>query len=598
MTSKVHRRQIATRAGPLSAFLLAGLVVFTGCSDDAVSPAGSGYDPVYSDDGGFIITQGMLDKPYNRMTFPATHNSHTAGNFWSGVCAGGTKNQGLSISSQLANGIRYIELDINCYYNLCHGGIHSPFALFDQFTAIREFVEAHPKQIFTVRISDVNRDPCTLSLHDICVGVNDRLRSSGLAAYVYNFDGSLPNDDPAVCFVPSQWPTIGEMIDNGKNVMFFHNRDYGEFGIFDEGLCRGLSYGDPDLHWFYAAKHMEQLSEHMVRWSPPRERQQEGANRLFFVECIADECDAGDLDSAAKNNDGRKLYQLARRYEGGFLDPQHRAVNFISVDYFMSSHAHELPIDVVDACNRLNYERFGIDWERSTVFWELYPHEFDPGRVEYISQIAALHAELNEVVDDLENRRNLDGHEDRGDIVSTTYYTIRSHRTSLQYDWKCIPEWAVDGDLFTRWCGSSSRPNHTWGIDLGSRKRIDEIAIAWEFSHKSPAYRVYVSNDDERFAELISNDELLSDNGWTEVVAQPTERSGISPPELWDTRVIEYPGPVRYVRIKVTDADESYWPSFSEVRLYGPSSQPFHDNAEGRCRTIGSSVETRYLNSF
>ena len=570
-----HGKQDAGKAAVwtrrLPAFLLAGLLVFVSCSDDGVSPAGGGHDPVYNDDGGFVITYGMRGKRYNQITFPATHNSHTVGSFWSEACVWGTKNQGLSIANQLANGIRYIEFDINCYFNLCHGGIHSPFALYDQFVVIRNFAKAHPKQVITVRISDVNRDPCTLSLHDIYSGVNDRLRSSGLAPYVFNFDGSRSDNDLAACYVPSRWPTVGEMIDSGKNVMFFHNRDFGDFGVFDEGLCRGLSYGDANLYWFYAATHLEQLCMLMPIWSPPQERQREGANRLFFMECMPDVCDAGDRESASKNNDGRRLYQLARQHERELLLSQQRAVNFMSVDFFMSSPAGTLPIDVVDACNRLNYERFGINWQGSDCFWELYPHEFDASKVEHISRIAALRAEVGEVISDHRNRINLDRHEDRGDIVATTYYTVVNRRTGGEYDWKCIPEWAVDNDLFTRWCGSSSRPDHTWGVDLGSRKRIDEIAIAWEFSHKAPAYRVYVSNDDARFAEGISNDELLDDNGWTTVVVQSSERPSIVPPELWDRRTIDFLDSVRYLKIKVTDADSEYWPSFCEVRLYGPA---------------------------
>jgi len=557
-------------------FLLAGLFTIMSCSDDSVSPGPDNSEQIYNDDGGFVITHGMLNKRYNEITFPATHNSHTYHGFWAELCLGGTKNQGMSIVSQLDNGIRYIEFDINCYFNLCHGGIHSPHALYDELVAIRDYVETHPKQIITVRISDVNRDPCIwVSPHEIYTGVNDRLRNSGLAEYVYNFDILRPDDDLETCYIPDQWPKLRDMIESGKNVMFFHNRDFHEFGVFDEGLCPGLKYSDANLYWYYAAINQEQLCRLMPTWDPPRDRQIDGANRLFFLESMPENCDAGERESASKNNDGRRLYQLSKQWEDEVL-PGNRVVNFISVDFFRSSPVGRLPIDIIDVCNRLHYERFGFDWEKSACFWELYPYEFDDSQVEHLSQIPAIRAEVEAAVNDHYNRINLDGHEDRGDIVSTTYYTIHNSRTLVTYDWKCIPEWAVDADLFTRWCGSSSRPNHTWGIDLGAQKSINEIAIAWEFSYKAPAYTVYVSNDDARFAEYISNDELLNDSGWIPVVVQSSERPSIVPAELWDRRAIDLDSidlvGARYIKIKVTDADSEYWPSFWEVRIYGPAS--------------------------
>jgi hypothetical protein len=161
---------------------MAGLLGLQSCSDDSVSPDPDISDQVFNNDGGLVITHGVLNKKYKQMTFPATHNSHTYHGFWAELCLGGTKNQGLSIASQLEHGIRYIEFNINCYFNLCHGGIHSPISLYDELVSIREYVETHPNQIITVRISDVNRDPCRwVSPLDIYAGVNDRLQNSGLA---------------------------------------------------------------------------------------------------------------------------------------------------------------------------------------------------------------------------------------------------------------------------------------------------------------------------------------------------------------------------------------------------------------------------------
>lgn len=519
-------------------------------------------DLVYNDDGGFVITYRMLGKRYNEITFPGTHNSY-AGTTWPSW----VENQDLTIAEQLENGIRYIEFDIDRDLYVNHNGFWSGF-LNERLDQIISYVRAHPQQIFTVRIADLS--PTTFLSNNAPSPefayreMNAKLIERGLDQHIYNWDPTKSNADPSKCYVPDPWPTLGKMIESGKTVMFFHHRDYHDHGVFDEGVSPGLSYSDTDIHYFYDAPQLEQLSSSMPIWAPPLPRQQEGPNRLFLMEVTPDGgATAGDKEDASRNNDGRKLYQLAKQHEDEIL-PDNRAVNFINVDYFMTSNAGRLPIDTVDASNRLNFERFGIDWQNSAYFWELYPYEFDHSKIELISRIPAIRTEVDEVIADFKNKINLAGHESKGMIVSTTYGGV--------YDWKRLPEWAVDNDLFTRWSAINSSPDHTWGIDLGASKFFDEIAIAWEFSHKAPAYTFYVSNDDNRFADGISYDELLSDDSWLPVVVQLTKRSHIVPIEPWDRRTFDLKSlgldGARYLKIKVTEADLFYWGSFYEVRVY------------------------------
>lgn len=423
-------------------------------------PTAGVYDPVFNADGGFVITYGMLDRRFNEISFPGTHNSYAGvGSNWPLTC----KNQGLTIAQQLENGIRYIEFDINDLLYVCHGACIGHFN--ERLMEVRDYARNHPGQVITARIAD-------------CVGglgplesygrVNGRLEDTGLDAYVYNWDPTKAKDDPRRCYIPDPWPTLREMINSGKNVIFLHERTI--HYVVDEGYCLGAKYGDNGGP-AGSATIQEQFSRYMVYWAPPQIRQSDAPYRLFLMEFCADGGDlvnpAGDKESAAKNNDGRRLYQVAKHFEEVLLN-DNRAPNFINVDYFRSSNAGHLPIDVVDACNRLNHERFGIDWETSEAFWELYPYEFDDTRKEYVTQLEGIQAELDLVVADLKAQRNLDGHEDKGQIVATTYHTPFWDRG---YDWKCLPEWAVDNDLWTRWCGSSSGDNHTWGIDLGERKK-------------------------------------------------------------------------------------------------------------------------------
>ena len=570
------RRFNYTRALAAVCFCVVLTLSLSSCEEDVgiqtplpVGPVGGGYDPVFSADGGFIITYAMLDQRYNKITFPGTHNSHTSGDAWAEDCWMGTctKNQDLTVTQQLRSGIRFVEFDINCLMNLCHGIFHTTLTLYDQFAAIRAFAEDHPNQVITVRISDVKRCSdygCDCSAHDIYTDVNSRLEWTGLSQYIYNYDVTQPVFSPGRAYIPDPWPTLREMIDSGKNVMFFHSRETGEFSIIDEGYYRSLDYSNPNFYNFYHASKLEYLCNLVSAWAPPQARQRDIAYRLFLIECCPDDnCSCGNRRWASKNNDGRKLYQMARHAENNLL-PDYRTVNFIILDYFGSSLAGPLPINVVDACNRLNYERAGGKWESSEGFWELYPHEFDDTRIEHITQISSLTNEVEKVKEDFNNKVNLDGHEREGKIVSTSYWPG-------PLDWKRLPEWAVDEDFTTRWCGADNSPGHTWGIDLGEPRAIDEITIAWEYPNRRPGYRVYASNDDNRFADGISQAELSDDNGWT-LVAEGTRVAG-GEVLLWDQKVFQNAGTSnwRYIKVKVTDTGEYEWPTFYELRLYGPA---------------------------
>jgi len=535
--------------------VLAGLLLFTDCSNESVGPKPNGdiSDPVFNDDGGFVLTEMMLDKRYNEISYPGTHNSF-AGADWIGTC----ENQNLTIAQQLEHGIRYIELDLEASLYVYHGGCRG--YLHERLEQIRDYARAHRNQVITVRVSDIEG----LSAYECFHRLNGRLEDTGLANDIYNWDATKDKTDWRRCYVPDPWPTLREIIDAGKNVMFFHHRD--SHPVFDQGLTQGLSYSDGNLYWFYnndGDLEQEQFCMLMPVWSPPRERQHDGPNRLFLAEVCPDGGEsAGSMEASSKNNDGRKLYQLAKHLEEEIL-PDNRCVNFVNVDYFRGSHAGVLPIDVVDACNRLNYERFGISWKTADCFWELQPYEFDNSKTEYIGRASGISDEVNAAIYDHEHHVNLDGLEDKGQVVSTTYHTVYE-------DWKRIPEWAVDNDYFTRWCGSSSGDNHTWGIDLGQRRPATEIAIAWEYPHKMPAYTVYGSNY-AGFEDGMSDDELLDDTNW-EVLGQEPMLMNI-PAKLWVRTVLDPTSSNgwRFYKIKVTNADSERWPSFWEVKLYGPA---------------------------
>jgi hypothetical protein len=497
----------------------------------------------------------MLDKRYNQITFPGTHNSGSY--LFRDKC----DNQDLDIQTQLDYGIRHIELDVDLLLNVFHAECHSLLSLRSQLEVVRDYAKAHPRQVITVKIGDLGDGLDAMALLE---RANRTLEDSNLDDYVFNWDPTMGEATLGKCYIPDPWPTMREMIESGRNVMFFHSREISEYNVIDEGMYENLGYGNRALSYFYDAYDLEHLHKLNTRWAPPRERQQELPHHLFLVECEPDwHAWGGSRLAASRNNDGRKLYQLARYQEQELL-PDQRAVNFIIVDYFAATAAGHLPIDVVDACNRLNYERFGIDWKSSDGFWELYPYEFDDSKVDVIRRVRSLKEEVAAAYDDFMGAVDLDGHERRGTIVATGY------RPGVG-DWKHLPEWAVDDDFYTRWCGESSDASDAWGIDLGDSRAIDEIAIAWEYPRRRPGYEVYASNDDSKFADGISRTELADDTGWN-LVAAGTRVTG-GGVRLWDRKSFRDTGTSnwRYVKVKVTDAGEYERPTFYELRLFGPN---------------------------
>lgn len=509
------------------------------------------HSAIYNQDGGFVITNAMLDMPYNKITFPGTHNSFASSGFLSTE-----RNQDLSITAQLENGIRVFDFDLDMFLALRHGSTAVP--LNPRLESIKNYAAAHPNQIITVRINDY-----ASTSGNMYSRVNGRLEDTGLDDYIYNWNPNVAKDNSGRCYIPHTWPTLRQMIDAGKNVLFIHNSGESGHDIVDSSASRGLKYSDfksTKTFHHYGVQNLEEFSRIHNIWDPAHnDRQKNGANRLFHIEVCPDGSSAGDRNAATKNNDGRRLYQIAKQYETELL-PDGRVPYVIAVDFFKNNTVNNLPINVVDACNRLNAERAGVDFRNSSYSWELYPYEFSSSKKELLSGIASVQNEIKAIYNDYVNGKDLDGHEDKGDIVSTTYQRL--------YDFDRMPEYAIDNDFNTRWTGSSSRPNHTWGIDLGAQYELTDIAIAWEFSHKIPAYTVYVSNDHRRFRDDMNNKDLLSDSGWTKAVIQPHERGNLSTPIPWDMGTLS--GKYRYIKIKVTDADSAYWPAIQEIKLYGP----------------------------
>lgn len=504
-------------------------------------------DLIVNEDGGFVITWGMLNTPYNKITFPGTHNSFAGDGY-----LGSERNQDLTMPQQLENGIRVFDLDVDMFIRVRHGSTSRSFD--DRLKEVKTYAAAHPYQIITVRINDYQSRSGNMYAR-----INGRIENSGLDDYIYNWDASAKKDSANRCFIPSPWPTLADMITAGKNVMFIHQSSETGHDVVDSSASKGLKFGDyqdPNTFHHYSAKNLEEFSYVQNVWDTSNNgRQSTGANRLFHIEVAPDKLTAGDRNAATKNNDGRRLYQIAKQYETDLL-PDGRVPYVIAVDYFQNTDVPNLPINVVDACNRLNAERLGIDFANSTYSWELYPHEFDYTK-NATTLNSALTTEVNSVYNDFKNSTNLDGHQSRGDIVATSY--------QRHDDFHKMAEYAVDGDFNTRWAPSNSGSNHVWGIDLGEAKSLSDIAIAWEYSHKIPAYTIYGSNEHSRFEVDMNNYDLTNDTAWTQLATHSTKRTIGQNPQQWDVNPVS--GAYRYIKIKITDASQANPPSFWEVKF-------------------------------
>lgn len=94
-------------------------------------------------------------------------------------------------------------------------------------------------------------------------------------------------------------------------------------------------------------------------------------------------------------------------------------------------------------------------------------------------------------------------------------------------------------------------------------KPIDEIAIAWKYSHRAPGYNVYASNNDEVMGNTPSKTA-----GWS-LVATRNAR-WLDSPQAWDRVGISLYN-WRYIKIEMTETGGGWGSAIFELRLYGPA---------------------------
>lgn len=141
----------------------------------------------------------LCDRPYDEVAYLTTHNAYStsADGFTTPL-----PNQQLSMSRQLADGVRGLMLDTyehNGRGFLCHGacGPWGQRPLVDGLEEIRVFLDDHPNEVVTLIIEAYLSESMTEA----------DFVESGLIDYVYPH---VPGDP---------WPTLGEMIDWGTRLV-------------------------------------------------------------------------------------------------------------------------------------------------------------------------------------------------------------------------------------------------------------------------------------------------------------------------------------------------------------------------------------------
>lgn len=144
----------------------------------------------------------LCSKPYNEVSFLTTHNAFncTNNNY-------NFPNQHLTITEQLNLGVRGFMIDVYDYFgtvSVYHGSfLLGSEPLSDILQEFESFSTANPNEVITIILE------CNVSSSTI----ETEFSNAGLLSKLYAHS------------VGSQWPTLQQLIDDGKNIVLFSDQD-------------------------------------------------------------------------------------------------------------------------------------------------------------------------------------------------------------------------------------------------------------------------------------------------------------------------------------------------------------------------------------
>lgn len=118
--------------------------------------------------------------------------------------------------------------------------------------------------------------------------------------------------------------------------------------------------------------------------------------------------------------------------------------------------------------------------------------------------------------------------------------------SSQEEDIDNFSQFAVDGDLSTRWCAETDAEGEWIQVDLGKPRDVKGIRVHWEMMNTAYAYSIETSADAKTWATVVDTSD-----------APKTEHM---PEHLFDA-----PG-TRYLRVTFLGAD-GYWASIREIEV-------------------------------
>jgi len=160
---------------------------------------------------------GVCDRKYSNVTYIGTHNSA-----FSGDPDDPRVNQDKSVTEQLDAGIRFLQAQVHEFLGmlrLCHTECYLFDAgkLEDYLEEVREWMDAHPDEVVTLLL--VNGD-------DTKTGKFDKaFTKSDIKKYAF-----VPSTSPEPLALDA-WPTLGEMIDDGKRLVTFLSSKANEIAV-------------------------------------------------------------------------------------------------------------------------------------------------------------------------------------------------------------------------------------------------------------------------------------------------------------------------------------------------------------------------------
>jgi len=145
----------------------------------------------------------LCDRSYSNVTFIGAHDSYAVG---SSVA----DNQDKDVTSQLNDGIRALQIQTHNEsdgIHLCHTSctLLDGGTLESYLAKVASWVSSNPNEVITLIMVNIDNLPPT--------SFTSAFESSGISNYAYS--------PSSATLALSDWPTLGSLIDQGKNVVVF-----------------------------------------------------------------------------------------------------------------------------------------------------------------------------------------------------------------------------------------------------------------------------------------------------------------------------------------------------------------------------------------